>query len=154
MFPVTGLRLLLPAIVPSWRFFDMVTASPRLDFALLATPDEAAGAWQEFRPRAAVLTVGTMLRRLFWNAEWNESLFLVSVSERLMRAPTDDAAAPHQRELLLRVARHLDRDEGCDRGAWLQIRLRLVRREGPADQVTDEIVYLSSPHRIGGLVTP
>jgi hypothetical protein len=38
VYPFTGLRLLLPAIIPSWRFFDAVAASPRVDYAITA-PD-------------------------------------------------------------------------------------------------------------------
>ena len=44
MFPLAGLRLLLPAVMPSWRFFDVVTASPRLDYALRADPADPATA--------------------------------------------------------------------------------------------------------------
>ncbi|WP_068092080.1 hypothetical protein [Novosphingobium rosa] len=148
MFPITGLRLLLPAIVPSWRFFDAVSASPRLDYALLPGENAMAQQWHAFRPRPAVLPVGTMLRRLFWNPDWNESLFLVSLSERLMHAASPEAVAHSQRELLLRVARHLDRDGLAYRGDCLQIRLRLVTRE----EREGEIIYLSAPCPINGLL--
>lgn len=132
----------------------MVTASPRVDYALLAAPDGQGERWQEFRPRPATLQLGTMLRRLLWNAQWNESLFLVSLAERMMRAPTIEAAAQSERELLLRVARHLHRQGACDDLNYLQIRLRLVSRPGETEQVTDEIVYLSNPCLIAGLITP
>lgn len=154
MFPFTGLRLLLPAIIPSWRFFDVVTGSPRLDYAVLPAPEGKAEAWQEFRPRAPELTVAEMLRRMLWNPQWNETLFLVSLSERLMRAETAETSTHSERELLLRVARHLDREGVADRSAHLQIRLRLVRREGPDDRIGSEIVYLSSPRPMAGLITP
>ena len=155
MFPFTGLRLMLPAIIPSWRFFDAVTASPRLDYVVLAGPDQQAGLWREFRPRPAVLTVGAMLRRLLWNPQWNESLFLVSLAERLMSASsTADIAAHSERELLLRVARDLGRRADCDPGSWLQIRLRFVGRPGAEDRIASDIVYLSSPHPLAELVTP
>lgn len=153
VFPFTGLRLLLPAIVPSWRFFDAVTASPRLDYALLPTADAPTARWQEFRPRPAVLRAGTMLRRLLWNPQWNENLFLVSLAERLLGATSMETAAHSQRELLLRVARDLDRHAACDPDAYLQIRLRLVSRTGPGEHVTEEVVYLSSPCQIAGLLT-
>jgi hypothetical protein len=153
VFPLTGLRLFLPALVPSWRFFDAVTASPRLDYALLDAPEAEAEEWREFRPRVAVLTPGIMLLRLVWNPEWNENLFLVSLAERLMRGETAEAMAHSQRELLLRVARHLDR-QGCDRSAHLQIRLRLVRRATQSETVAEEVVYLSDPRPIAGLVRP
>lgn len=153
MFPFTGLRLLLPAIMPSWRFFDAVTASPRLDYAVLRTPDVPAGLWMEFRPRPAVLTVPTMFRRMLWDAQWNENLFMVSLAERLMRAETPATEAHSERELLRRVARHLDRHALCDRQDHLQIRLRFVSRSGAGEEVGSEIVYLSSPYPIAGLVT-
>lgn len=155
MFPFTGLRLLLPAIVPSWRFFDVVTASPRLDYAVLGSPGARVEQWLEFRPRPAILSLASMMRRLLWNPQWNESLFLVSLAERLMQAATEEAAAHSERELLLRVARHLDRHGTCDPAAHLQIRLRLIgRTAGPDEQIGSEIVYLSSPRRIAGLITP
>lgn len=155
MFPFTGLRLLLPAIIPSWRFFDAVTASPRLDYAVLATADDEDGQWQQFRPRMAVLSAGAMLRRMVWNPEWNENLFLVSLAERLMSAASSAETVAHsQRELLLRVARHLDRHKVSDPDAWLQIRLRYVSREGAGEQVSSEIVFLSSPHPMAGLIMP
>lgn len=152
MFPFAGLRLLAPALVPSWRFFDAVTASPRLDYALLPAADAPAGSWQEFRPRPAVLGLGAMLRRFLWNAESNENLFLVSLAERLLGASTPQTSAHSQRELLLRVARHLDRHAAASRDDCLQIRLRLVSRDvGKA--VTSEIVYVSAPWPIAELIT-
>lgn len=154
MFPLTGLRLLLPALVPSWRFFDAVTASPRVDYAVLATPDDEAGNWQEFRPRPAVLGPGAMARRLLWNPEWNENLYLVSLAERLASASSPETEAHSARELLLRVARHLDRRGLCGRDAWLQIRLRFVSRTGPGDEIGAEIAYVSPPRRVAELVTP
>lgn len=151
--PFAGLRLLLPAIIPSWRFFDAVTASPRLDYALLTTPDEAVMLWREFRPRPATLGLATMLRRLFWNAQWNENLYLVSLSERLMSATTAQTEDHSQRELLLRVARHLLLHRVCDERAYLQLRLRFVRRPGPADVVEEQVVYLSPVCPMAELVT-
>ena len=47
-----GLKLLLPALIPSWRFFDTIAPSPRIEYALLHDP-HAAAAWREFRPRPA-----------------------------------------------------------------------------------------------------
>lgn len=148
MFFITRLRLLLPAIVPSWRFFDAVTASPRLEYTLLATRD-AAGQWQEFRPRPAVLDVGTMLARFVWNASWNENLYLTSLAERLISSPSAETAAHSQRELLLRVGRHLHR-QGVASDMFLQIRLRFVSRVGD-DQLTSDILYHSAPCQMAQL---
>ena len=93
------LKLLLPALIPSWRFFDTIAPSPRIEFALLKTARDASGRWQEFRPRPARLPISTMLKRMFWNPRWNESLFLVSCAERLMESPTEHSS----QEILARI---------------------------------------------------
>lgn len=146
MFPFTGLRLMAPAIIPSWRFFDTVGASPRLDYALLASADEEPGRWHAFRPRVPRLSIAAMLGRLVWNPEWNEALFLVSLAERLMTSASPATQAHSERELLLRVARHLDRAAIGDRAGYLRIRLCFVGRMGPQGQVDSAIVYVSGPH--------
>ena len=149
----TSLRLLLPAMLPSRRFFDAVTASPRLDYAVLSAPDAIAGPSQEFRPRPATLGIGTMLRRLLWNAPWNENLFVVSLAERLVNAANPESAAHSQRELLIRVARHLDRCGDASHG-FLQIRLRFVSRDGAAGGITSHIHYQSVPYPLADLTRP
>jgi hypothetical protein len=142
-FPLDGLRLLLPAIVPSWRFFDAVTASPRIDYALLpGAPD-----WRAFRPRPRTIAPAARIGRLVWNAQWNETLFLVSLAERLLGPAPPEVVRHSQAELLMRVARDLDRRGLCDRGDCLQVRLRLV------DRAADEIAYVSAPCPIARLLT-
>lgn len=150
MFPFTGLRLLLPAIVPSWRFFDAVTASPRIDYTPLAAPGSVER-WREFRPRPAILTRGAMLRGLVWNAEWNENLYLVSLAERLLGDPSPATQAHSERELAVRVARHLARDR--DVAPFFRLRVRLVERDAALDELTSQIVYQSPAYRAATLVT-
>src|SRR5262245_54705619 len=99
------LKLLLPALLPSWKFFDTIAPSPRIEFTLLRTPNDIP-VWQEFRPRPAHLTIRTMLQRLFWNPRWNESLFLVSCAERLMQHPTDHS----RQELMHRITTECQRN--------------------------------------------
>jgi hypothetical protein len=153
MFPFTALRLLLPAIAPSWRFFDAVSDSPRVDYAVLAAPDSAVVHWQEFRPRPPVLDPAAMLCRLFWNPQWNENLFLVSLAERLISATTAETELHSERELLFRVARHLHRQKVCDDRTYLQIRLRFVSRSGSGDDVVSQVAYVSVVHPLAGLIT-
>ena len=87
------LLLLLPALIPSWRFFRAVAASPRVE-------RWEQGCWRDARPRPAEIGLGRMLRRLFWNPRWNEALFLVSLAERVVEQGSERAA----RELLRRAA--------------------------------------------------
>ena len=131
------LALLLPALIPSWRFFDAIAPSPRIEYALLPSPD-AAGAWREFRPRPQLVSLPAMLGRLFWNARWNESLYLVSCAERLIQHPT----AHSEDEIFRRVAADLARE---DAATWLSFRLVFVSREGEA--IRKDVLFQAEPRR-------
>jgi|GEM_PF-228370 len=80
--------LFLPALIPSWRFFDGIAPSPRIEVAQIDDPAQEVERWVEFNPRPQRVTFGQMLMRLVWNPHWNEQLFLVSCSERLRDNPT------------------------------------------------------------------
>lgn len=135
------LQLILPAVVPSWRFFDVIAPSPRIEYRRLRTPDDDSGAWWEFRPRPERVSLAQMIGRLFWNPQWNESLFLVSCAERLLDEPTD-----HSRdEIFRRIAKGLDPDEN----EFLQFRLVVLSRRG--DAVVRDLAYASAPRRLAEL---
>lgn len=134
-----SLALLVPALIPSWRFFDTIAASPRIEFALLPSATATATDWHEFRPRPRSLPPGTILRRLVWNPVWNETLFVISCAERLLDTPTDHSA----REIAARIAATLD---PASQGPFFRFRLILVSRDGEA--LRREIAYLSPPRRV------
>lgn len=111
------LQLVLPALVPSWRFFKAVAPSPRVELRI----EKPSGwsDWAEARPRPTQVTPVTMAKRLFWNPAWNEALFLVSLSER---AIVEDDPFPAA-EIAARVGARL----GAVR---FQYRLVFVERQG------------------------
>jgi len=127
------LKLLLPALTPSWRFFDSVGPSPRIEYAMRATP-QAMPEWREFRPRPATMSLGEILRRLVWSPDRNESLFLTSCAERLLENET-----AHSRD---EIRARIVADLGPDAQPHLQFRIAVLRREG-ADLVR-EIAYVSA----------
>ena len=96
------LSLLLPALIPSWRFFKSVEPSPRVEVCLQSS-GQATEIWQEFRPRPETLSIVQILRRLFWNPQWNEALYLVTLSERLIREEDPRHAAEIARRVALDV---------------------------------------------------
>ena len=114
------LALLLPALIPSWRFFDVIAPSPRIEFAMLTSPDSAA-VWQAFRPRPARVALSTMLGRLFWNPRWNESLFLVSCAERLV--DQDPVEAGKLAAIALSRFTVMEIDDGAERAKVLLSRV-------------------------------
>ncbi len=85
-----------------------------------------------------------MLRRIFWNPEWNESLFLVSCAERLMQNPTEFSAKHSEDEILNRIIRDLKNNSSIldlVAAEYLQFRLMFVYRED--SQLQQEITYHS-----------
>lgn len=133
-------QLLLPALIPSWRFFDVIAPSPRIEFALLESEQDTADHWREFRPRPEKLSFITMLRRLFWNPDWNESLFLVSCAERIAEHPTEHS----QQEILARIRNDLTENTA----PYLQFRLVFISRHDA--ELRREILFTSPIHPSAG----
>jgi hypothetical protein len=137
------LKLLLPALIPSWRFFDWVAPSPRIEFALLATAQDVSSIWQEFRPRPLELPAFGFAKRLFWNPHWNESLFLVSCAERLVENPTEHSI----QEIISRIKADLTRNSvDVIATPYLQFRLAFISRNGT--ELQKQITFISSVYRI------
>jgi hypothetical protein len=141
-----ALRLLLPALIPSWKFFDVIAPSPRIEYALASASTEAPSDWREFRPRPEQVSVATMLKRLVWNPRWNETLFLVSCAERLVDEPT----AHSEDEIFQRIAADLARQpDAATLEPWLSFRLVFVSREGEA--IEREVLFQPQPRRLASL---
>ncbi|WP_169568945.1 hypothetical protein [Sneathiella limimaris] len=135
---VKTLGLLVPAIVPSWRFFDTIAPSPRIQVQLLSERDQniIEDGWQDFRPRPKHLPVWKMGLRMFWNYRWNESLFLVSCSECLTQFPTDHSENE--------IKRHIREDFWDQENfSYACFSLLLIAREG--GDLHQVRVYISEP---------
>jgi hypothetical protein len=137
------LKLILPVLFPSWRFFSAIGASPRLQIALLKTADEQPNLWREFRPRPARISLAQGLLRLLHNPQWNESLYLNSCAERIF-----EGASPfYQREILERIDQALAKGElpVGDARFWCY---RLLALESDLGAVTEIQVLVSEPRPI------
>jgi hypothetical protein len=138
------LRLLAPALIPSWNFFDVIADSPRVEYARLPAPDAETEAWREFRPRPQRVSPATMAGRLLWNARWNESLFVTSCAERLLAAP----GAHSEDEIFHRIA--ADLADGADAGdGWLSFRIVLLSQQ--PDAIDREIAFVAPPRRLSDI---
>lgn len=135
------LRLVLPVLVPSWRFFDVIGPAPRIDIAWLATP-ASDPAWRPLHPRPARLEFGAALRRLFWNPDGNAARALVSAAERLLESPTDRRldAFMHRVSEASDATPTTRGDDG-----WLQVRIVETRRR--AGELGEDVRFLSAPVR-------
>lgn len=71
------LRLLLPILFPSWRFFNSIGPSPRLMLQF----DESD--WMEFCPKPQHINCLQRLSQVFYNPAGNKTLFVQSLAVRL-----------------------------------------------------------------------
>lgn len=133
------LKLLLPALLPSWRFFDFIAPSPRIQFTVLDSLDDVPTNWTLFRPRPASLSFAQMLRRMVWNPWWNESLFMVSCAERIV----EQSSQHSEDEILKRIQHDLDPSSvsASHEGRYLQFRLLMIQRVD--DELVEEVVFHS-----------
>ena len=143
-------KLLLPALLPSWNFFDVIAPSPRIEFTLLHSENDTSTQWQEFRPRPTQLSFSKMLARMLWNPRWNESLFTVSCAERIMENTLQNNLGSHsENEILNRIINDIvcnklliDNLKAQDNPTThLQFRLLVIKREGL--ELIREVVFQS-----------
>ena len=139
---INTLKLLLPALIPSWNFFDLISPSPRIQFTLLKEENDLERSWQEFRPRPKHLSFLQMIKRMLWNPEWNESLYLVTCAERII-----DAYTPHsENEILTHIESNLKRQVNSITATHLQFQLILVQRT--ENKLQETVVFTSRIQKI------
>ncbi len=123
--------LLVPAIIPSWRFFDEIRPSPRIEFGVCDGPNGMPETWIPLRPRPQRISLSSIVVRLFLNHDWNESLFMVSCAERLIEEDTQ-----HSRDQIFARIQPL-----LDVGQHRRFRLVFVSRDGA--ELTRDTLYVS-----------
>ncbi len=135
------LKLLLPVIFPSWRFFSSIGPSPRIQFAFLQNEGDEPAHWQAFRPLPARVSLKQGLRRLLWNPVWNETLYMHSCAERLFDTYTEMREQEIMRRLLAAVRTGeitLPPD-----AKYLVYRICAVIRE--VQELTEPVMFMAKP---------
>lgn len=117
----------------------MVAPSPRVEFALLPNPHKAPNVWQEFRPRPAKVPIREMLRRMIWNAHWNETLFITSCAERYLGDGTQKCLD----QILAYLISDLQGVEPKNDFNAQHVQMRFVVVTRDKDQIVREEVYRS-----------
>ncbi|MEO9819194.1 MAG: hypothetical protein ABJQ34_14880 [Paracoccaceae bacterium] len=136
------IELLLPALIPSWRFFKSVEASPRIEYRILQ--DSSHTEWKTSFERPVSLKAWQFALRLLWNSDWNDHLFMVSCAERLTEHPTQHSID----ELNTRISRRID---GANLSGSLQFRLLFLSRY--EHRLVKEIEYESQPVPLSDIAT-
>lgn len=136
------LKLLLPALIPSWNFFDIISPSPRIEYSLLYSEEDKPLNWTEFRPRPIQFSLRETLKNTIWNPKWNETLFLVSCAERIIENYTQHS----ENEIFKRIEKDLlQRNETTDK-IFLQFRLLFIHRQGI--NLKSEVLFISQIHKL------
>lgn len=137
------IQWLLPALLPSWRFFDRIGAAPRLEWA--RTAEDGAPQWQVFRPQPAQRSFAEVALSLVWAPRRNETLFLLSCAERLLESPE-----PARERVLLTALRELalaGELAGGSHETRLHVRIMVTERDG--DVIAEREAWRAAPQRLG-----
>lgn len=136
---IKTLSLILPVLIPSWRFFKTIAPSPRVEWVLITKNGDMAQEWQPFRPKPLNVTVRQMIWRLFWNPQGNEDLFVVSCAERIAQTPTNHSI----HEIQARIQRDLAAQRIEPNGQTVRFRLVFVHRDGAS--LAQGVLFVSDP---------
>lgn len=142
------LRLLLPIIFPSWRFFSSIGASPRIEVGFSDNAAQLPVEWDRFRPLPSSLSWRDYLRRLVYNPQWNELLFINSCAERLFEGEGNESF--YREEIARRLLGAINRGEVSvpSNGLFFYFRIRAVYSEDAPPNtmgVMRDEVFLESP---------
>jgi hypothetical protein len=132
--------LLLPALIPSWRFFDSIAPSPRIEYVVFDQVDNIPDNWIEYRPKPQSLSLSQIAKRLIYNPARNEALFMASCAERLIKDEKEYGAHSTQ-EIKTRIEDDIGANLTDDQSKFLQFRLAFISREN--DRIVKHIVHLS-----------
>ena len=109
-----------------------------VEWRLLDRGARPLGPWRVYGQTSPRVTPAQMLWRLFWNADRNAALFMLSCAERLDAAPDAGLEA----EILARIGRTAQAEAPPD--GFVQFRVRFVRWQ--AGQLVSETRHRSAPH--------
>ncbi|MEW7007513.1 hypothetical protein [Lentilitoribacter sp. EG35] len=135
---VKTFQLILPVLIPSWRFFDSIAPSPRIEFTVFDAAGNTCQDWQEFWPRPARVGIVRMLRRIFWNPCWNDSLYVVACAERLIKLQDEGTQKHSVEQIAKRIRNHLSDDK---MGKSFKFRLIFMNRH--ENKVVRHQLYIS-----------
>jgi hypothetical protein len=133
------LKLFLPILFPSWRFFSSIGPSPRIHIAFSNNENDDSVNWQEFRTIPQSVSFKEGLLRLFHNPRWNETLYINTCAERLFEAYSEIREQEIMRRILTTIqSGEINPDANS---VYVRFRISAVIREGKV--VTQPITFVS-----------
>lgn len=145
------IKLLLPILFPSWRFFSNIGASPRVEFGFAAEMDQQPTEWMPFRPLPAKVGFWCGLGRLLHNPQWNERLYVNTCAEHLFDSPSVFYEQEIGRRLLAAIA--VGEYVAPQDAHFMIYRIRAVfrdeefrdREENNSGVIRDEVAFIAQP---------
>jgi hypothetical protein len=144
------IKLLLPILFPSWRFFSSIGPSPRIDVGFVAEAGNSPDVWVPFRPIPSKITFTQQIIRLFHNPQWNELLYINSCGERLF----EGGDVFYREEIAQRLLKSIALGEIVRpaNAKFMQFRIRAVYSEdtdaNKMGQVKDELFLQSHAYEL------
>lgn len=83
------LKLLLPILFPSWRFFSGIGPSPRFDIGFFRQGDVDPQDWIDMNQLPEKIGFKQGLLRLFHNPVWNDRLYINTCAEHLFEVNSE-----------------------------------------------------------------
>lgn len=135
------LKLLLPVLFPSWRFFSSIGPSPRIEVGFSIEKNTEPQEWLPFHPLIEKINFNLCLRQLFHNPSRNEYLYINTCAEHLFEAYSEFREQEIGVRLVAAVSNNAIVLDG--KFQYLVFRIRALALE--AGQVSDDIVFVSKP---------
>lgn len=83
------IKLLLPVLFPSWRFFSGIGPSPRFDIGFVKEGETDPLHWIDLSQLPKQLGIWHGVGRLFHNPVWNDWLYINTCAEHLFEFNSD-----------------------------------------------------------------
>lgn len=133
------IKLLLPILFPSWRFFSSIGPSPRIEVGFVVDKNSEPQEWLPFRPLPKKINFVLGLQQLFHNPLWNERLYINTCAEHLF----EDYSEFREQEIGQRLLANTISKKLVADGEFQYLVFRIRALEFEAGQVRDEVVFVS-----------
>jgi len=141
------LKLLLPILFPSWRFFSSIGPSPRVHIAFSNNENDEPVNWREFRsiPKNVSFKEGAF--RLFHNPCWNETLYINTCAERLF----EDYSEMREQEIMRLILSAIKSGEISPDANSTYLRFKISAVVRVEKVVTQPVTFISKAVNFRGL---
>ena len=135
------LKLLLPILFPSWRFFRCIDPSPRLEYGYCESLKDQPERWYPLEKPLQHFNYVSAIFHLFFNPTWNQQLFMNTCAEHLFEGANERWESFIVRRIMsdkkiVRIAGLLNKNV-------IQFRIKaIINNDG---HITSPILFTSKP---------